>query len=442
MKKKILCLAALLLAFFALCIPAFAETGYGAIYDATECLGSDALRELGENTMPTISQALGVDLRVDVLTVKNFDTVQEAAAYIYKYYGYGIGNDRQGVSLTIQMQPTADGYAMDPGNWCIHVGGAESLVNGPLQETLTAAVEPYMADYAWNGDDLTMSATALQQATEMMVSEVIAYFGDMQTGIDGGMEADTDSWTEAEPTDAPIEATMNYVLDFAELLGYDEWHTLENYASAISAQYGCGVYVVTVEDYTAYGPDIETVVESTYHQLELGEGRESDGVLLMLSISDRDFATFAYGQQGEYAFSSYALKQMEQYFLDDFAENDWCGGFSDYLDTCREYLALAENGKPVRANPWPNVALMVLLALAIALGICLILKQKMKSVSKKVEANAYVTAGKLKLTQQQDLYTHSIENRTEIKSGNSGSTGSSSGSFSGSSGGHGRSGKF
>lgn len=74
---------------------------------------------------------------------------------------------------------------------------------------------------------------------------------------------------------------------------------------------------------------------------------------------------------------------MEDCFLDNFADNDWYGGFADYAEECGTYLALAESGTPVKASPWGGVVLAVVIALMIALVICLILKGKMKSVRKK-----------------------------------------------------------
>ena len=425
MKKKLFRLAALLLTLSLLCIPAFAASDYGLIYDETESLGSDTLAMLGESTLPMAAEQLGVEMRVDVLTLMSADTIEDAARTIYRNYDYGYGDDMRGVTLTIFMEPVGSTYAMAPGNWCIYVGGYdESFTDGTLRDAVTAAVEPYMADQAWNGDDLTMSATALTQATEAMLYSVSDYvFG---SGASPDIPADTE---------LPEDISMNYVLDMAGLLDYDQWKTLEKRAAEIAAQYGCGVYTVTVEDYAAYGSSIESVIEDSYHQLELGEGSGRDGILLMLSMADRDFATFVYGNQAEYAFNDYGLNQLKDCFLDNFADNDWYGGFADYLEECGTYLALAESGKPVQASPWGGVAIAVAVSMLIALVICLILKGKMKTVSKKAEANAYVTTAGLKLTGRQDLYTYTTESRREIKS-------KDSGSFSGSSGGHGSSGKF
>lgn len=234
--------------------------------------------------------------------------------------------------------------------------------------------------------------------------------------------------------DAAYAEPEHYVLDLAGLLSAGERTALETDAAEVSAQYGCGVYTVTLDDYSGYGSTVETVVEDVYHELEIG-----DGIILLLSMEGRDFATFVKGERAEHAFSDYALRRLEEGFLDNFADDDWYGGFSDYQETCGRYLALAESGKPVRANPWPGVALAVAIALVVALVICLVLKSKMKSVHRKAEASAYVTAAGLTLTAQEDRYTHTTETRSKL--GSEKAEGASGG-FSGSDGGHGRSGKF
>ena len=229
MKKNIYRLAAaLLLSLSLLCIPTLAASEFGVIYDETEALGSATLTMLGESTLPMAAEQLNVEIRVDVLTMMSADTVEEAASTIYRTYDYGYGDDMRGVTLTIFMEPVGSTYAMAPGNWCIYVGGYdESFTDGSLRDAVTAAVEPYMADRAWNGDDLTMSATALTQATEAMLYSVTDYVFGAETIPDIPVD-----------TELPEDISMDYVLDLAGLLTYDQWKTLETRAAELSAQYG------------------------------------------------------------------------------------------------------------------------------------------------------------------------------------------------------------
>ena len=188
-----------------------------------------------------------------------------------------------------------------------------------------------------------------------------------------------------------------------------------------------------------YAEDSEAEYYQLYHANELGMGENRDGIIILLSMDERDYAMFVYGKNAEYAFNKYGQEQLEDAFLGYFGDNDWYGGASHYLDTCDEYLTLAEEGDPVRKNPLPMYLIVVAASCAISGFICIMLKWKMQTVHKKVEANEYVAAGGLTLTKQYDRYTHTTETRRKIRddSDSGGSTSSCSGG-----GGSGRSGSF
>ena len=170
----------------------------------------------------------------------------------------------------------------------------------------------------------------------------------------------------------------------------------------------------------------------------MGEGPNRDGIMLLLSMDDRDWAMFCYGKRCEYAFNSYGQEKLEKVFLDDFRENDWYGGFEDYVKECRVYLEKASAGKPVRASLFYPLLIVIGLSLLAAAAVVAVIWQKMDTVSEKATANAYVSAG-LRLTEQTDQFTHKTTSSRKIERSSSG--GSSSQSESGG-GGSGRSGKF
>ena len=236
-----------------------------------------------------------------------------------------------------------------------------------------------------------------------------------------------------------VGVEMRYVIDTCNLLTIDQWSTLEERAANISERYGCGVYIFTVDDYRNYGNgDVYDVTTQIYHSDRLGIGSGRDGIILLLSMSRRDYALFVYGKSAEYAFNDYGLEQLEDAFLDDFGNNNWSGGFSGYLSECEEYLASARDGHPVRTSPILPIVIAVAASCVIALVVCLILRGGMKTARQKSEAREYVAAGGLHLTRQVDQYTHTTRTSRKIESS---SGGSHSHSHSGG-GGHGRSGKF
>ena len=133
------------------------------------------------------------------------------------------------------------------------------------------------------------------------------------------------------------EAQLWNITDTVGLLTSDEDLTLEARAEEISAQYGVGIYLLILEDYSEYYDDPYETAYELYQQNTLGLGEDRDGVILLMSMSDRKYATFFYGPKAEYAFDAYGQELMEEEFLDDFRDDDWYDGFEDYLEVCDEY---------------------------------------------------------------------------------------------------------
>lgn len=439
MNKKFTALLMALLLALSLCVPAAASVEYGSIFDETEELGSAELTYQGEQELPQLAKNLGIDLRVDVFTDEGLepdDTVSDIATFIYGNYDYGLGEDKEGVSLTLLMKTQPDGsYALAENDWCVYAFLSETRGSSQeLSDTVYAAIKPYMAAQAWNGEDMTMSATALSQAVDAMMKAASDY-------ILANCPPDNSGEVTETQTPEQTGVDMKYIFDNSDLLTFDEWEKLEARAADISQRHGCGVYVAFVDDFTeyGYGNDVYKTTYQLYHANELGMGENRDGIIILLSMAERDYAMFVYGTYAETAFNSYGQEKLEKAFLGNFKEDDWYGGVSNYLSTCDEYLTRADAGKPVRESPALLIAIAVVASCLLSGAICLFLKRSMKTVHQKVEANEYVAPGGLQLSKQYDRYTHTTETRSKINndSDSGGGTSSCSGG-----GGSGRSGKF
>lgn len=239
----------------------------------------------------------------------------------------------------------------------------------------------------------------------------------------------------------PVMAAAPYVDDDAAILILSEVETLEARAAEISEHYGVGVYICILDDFGDYGySDAATACYSIYHAQALGYGSGRDGILLLLSMSNRKFATFVYGDKAESIFPDAKLIKLENAFLDDFADDDWYDGFSDYLEGCARILSI-DSGE----FTWPqflrHFGIALGIGLVVALLVCQLLKMKMRSVYRQAEASAYVTAEGLNLTTREDVFTHTTTVRRKIERKSDSNSSSGSSSYSGG-GGHGRSGSF
>lgn len=238
------------------------------------------------------------------------------------------------------------------------------------------------------------------------------------------------------------EAGLDFVTDVAGILSEEEWSELEARAEEISLKYECGVYIIVLDDFTSYTYD-NTVYEAAkalYQEYALGYGEEKSGALLLLSMEERDYTLIAYGY-GNTAFTDYGKDKLAEKFLDNFRDDDWYGGFQDYLEKSESMLKSAREGHPldVDSNPLIRLAgigISLLVGCAAAFVIAVWVSDRMmKSVSAKTEAGAYLTAGSVEITGREDHFTHTTETRSKIeRNSDSGGTTIDSDGFSGKSG--------
>ncbi len=156
------------------------------------------------------------------------------------------------------------------------------------------------------------------------------------------------------------------VIDTAELLSESEAEALDARCSELEQTYGCGVYLMTVDDYTAYysADSIESFAESVFLDLGLGAGRSRTASCscsawpsgITISAPTARSAT-APLQTTARACSPSAGSSSA------FSRDDWSGGFAAFLDGCEEYLRMdAEGARPSTRAPtrsgWGDLAVV------------------------------------------------------------------------------------
>ena len=231
------------------------------------------------------------------------------------------------------------------------------------------------------------------------------------------------------------------VFDDEGLLSEMEYQTLEDYAREISEQRQCAVYFVTVDNFRNYGDgDIFNVARQIFLASDFGMGEEKDGVMLLLSMADRDYSLIVHGF-GETALTDYGREYICEHFLDDFADDDWFHGVFDYLAYTDDLLSQAREGRVYDRYNWITGGVLwvwsLILGAVISLVVCLIQRAMMrKKVREQTDALGYVQ-GEVHITRRRDVYSHTTEVRRKIEKKDSGSSGShshSSDGFSGTSG--------
>lgn len=149
-------------------------------------------------------------------------------------------------------------------------------------------------------------------------------------------ESDT-ATTQTEETDQTAQlggtdsidpsADKPRVFDYEEVLTQTQIDTLEEKTRAIAEKYSIGVGIITIDDYTPYGDGAYDAAEQLYNELDLGASEDGDGVALLISLDDRDFATYAHGAKAEEIFSDAVQQDLESYFLDNFGTTTGTAAF-------------------------------------------------------------------------------------------------------------------
>lgn len=261
----------------------------------------------------------------------------------------------------------------------------------------------------------------------------------------------------------PAYAAGNtYIYESAMLLTDAEIMELNQMCTDAAEAYGCGIYVVTLDDHSMYHSESLYAAEEIYRAMDFGVGENKNGILLMLSMSQRDYALVAYGDIANSVFTDRRQDAIIDDFLDDFANDDWEGGLGDYVENCvytlenfdgvigEAYSGYYEDGVyyPVTlsavyaANLRGCMEIGLMIGAVVALIWCIVKVMQTRTVRVGRTADEYVPVRGVNVHLREDTYVHSTH-RTVVHSDDDDDGGSFGGGTSvRSSGFSGSSGKF
>ena len=197
-----------------------------------------------------------------------------------------------------------------------------------------------------------------------------------------------------------------FIYDTAGLLNEDEWLELEMLADEISWRYRCAVYIVTVEDYEDYGSDPYDAAANIYNENDFGIGEGRDGILLLQAHGAEITACTSGTVMPTTWWANMPGTLLEDAFWATLPMTTIEAAMRIICPPAPTSLSGPPRGHPVRKPLIKVLPLALGIGLGLALLVCLMLKAKMKSVRQGAEADAYVTAEGLNLTEQYDHYTH------------------------------------
>lgn len=232
------------------------------------------------------------------------------------------------------------------------------------------------------------------------------------------------------PREIPSQRLQGLVVDNADLLTPEQEELLTAKLEAIRSQYSFEVSVVTVPD--TGGQAVRDFTDDFYDYNGYGFGEERDGLMLLLSMENRDWWVSTCGK-GLKVFSVDTINSMIESISPDLSADNFDKAFSDFSMLCAGKLDKYGKVSPV----W--IVIDLVLGFVIAFIIMKIKTGKLKSVNKQRSAANYVTPGSLVLFGQNDRFLTTSVSRVPVQqnsSSGSGSHTSSSGTTHGGTGGH------
>lgn len=251
--------------------------------------------------------------------------------------------------------------------------------------------------------------------------EAASVFGE---NIDGALQVN-----EAATSTIILDKAIR-VVDMADLLNDTEEEVLLSQLDEISERQQVDIAVVTVNSLDGKSP--MEYADDFYDYNGYGFGANNDGILLLVSMEDRDWwiSTTGYGIE---ALTDAGINYISEKFLPMLSDGDYADAFSTYAKLCDEFITQAKNAEPFDIGNMPqepfdivfNLSIALLIGLAVAFVITAMMKSQLKSVRFQSEAANYVKKDSMKVTQSKDLFLYRNVDRREKPKESSSSGGSS-----------------
>ncbi len=230
------------------------------------------------------------------------------------------------------------------------------------------------------------------------------------------------------------EGNLPRLVDMADLLSDSEKSDLSDILDEISERQQVDIVVVTVD--SMEGETAMVYADDFYDYNGYGFGNERDGVLLLISMDEREWyiSTTGYGIT---AVTDAGREYISEIFVTDLSTGDYAAAFTSFAKLCDDFITQAKAGNPYDTNNLPkepfelgrNLLTAFVIAFIIALIVTGIMRGQLKTVHNHSAADNYMKQGSMQLTKKDDLllYKH-VDRRKRVENNSSNSSNRSGGS--------------
>ena len=206
------------------------------------------------------------------------------------------------------------------------------------------------------------------------------------------------------------------VVDSAGLLSASEEDSLRREIAEVIERYQCDIAVITV--LSTEGKTPRAFADDYFDENGYGIGTEQDGILLLISMKERDWYLSTHGSAIR-TFTDYGLDYIGDQITDRLSSGDYAEAFSKFVSLCGRFLKQAEKGTPYDVGNQPKslqnylfyLAISVAAGVIVAFAVTSSMKSKLKTAVPRYSANHYVKEGGVRLTSSRDLYLYRTVSR-------------------------------
>lgn len=196
-------------------------------------------------------------------------------------------------------------------------------------------------------------------------------------------------------------AQLPRLVDAADLLTAGQETKLLARLDQVSEELLCDVVIVTMDSCEGHSPD--DVIEAFYDEYGYGYGSTRDGVVLLLSMAERDWRILSNG----FAADAITLSEIDRIgddIVDELSAGEYYDAFAEFTTLCEREIDGERNGFPFPFGK--SLLISAAIGLVVALIATTIMRSKLKSVRSRTEAREYTVPGSMQLTHSNDLFLY------------------------------------
>lgn len=204
--------------------------------------------------------------------------------------------------------------------------------------------------------------------------------------------------------------------DGADLLTAVQEQRLLARLEEVRSTYQVEVAIATVDSTGNYSAD--WYAELYYDDHDLGIGPNRDGVLLLISMEERDWQILSDGLAAD-AITMREIDEIGEKIVDELSQGDYADAFEEFISLCEYEINGEINGFPF--NFGKNLLICGVIGLAAALIATGVMAAQLRSVKRRTEAGEYTAPGSMHVTLCSDLFLYRTVSRRYIPRESSGS---------------------